>query len=64
MADALSVTCREGYNGDAQGLSNCRIRAVLTTVFPSFEGRVLQVRAGSINRGQLEAATGAILEGE
>ena len=62
--DALSVTCREGYTDDAQGLYNCRIRAILTTVFPSFEGRVSKVRTGSINCGQLEATAGAILEEE
>ena len=35
-----------------------------TTVFIRFEGRVSQVRAGSINRSQLEVRAAAILEGE
>ena len=61
---ALSVICLEGYTDDARGLYNCRIRAMPTTVFLSFEGRVLQVRTGSINRGQLEATAAAILGGE
>ena len=62
MLDAPGIPYPGGCIDDAQVVCNYRIHAMPTTVFISFEGRLLRVRTGSINRDQLEVMVAAILD--
>ena len=62
--DAPGIIYRGCYTDDGQVVYNCRIRAMPTTAFISFEGRVLRVWTGLINRDRLEVIVAAIPEGE